>query len=146
MAGVIVGVETYKDMSPRPWVRISNVIILWIFIIEVVVKVIAQGITPWVYWCGHEEWAWNWFDFCIVAVSIPPLSGMLGGGGGVMVLRLFRLARIVKIVNKIPKLKMIIMGLVKGLKSIGYILILLLLVFYIFAITGWYFFAENDPW
>jgi len=120
----------------------------YIFVSEMLIKILANGIAPYRYWCGHADWRWNNFDFVIVALSFEQVANVIlggGGGGSVMVLRLFRLARLLKLVGKIPKLQSIVIGLVAGIKAVGYIALLLFLVFYIFAIAGMIFFLPNDP-
>jgi voltage-gated sodium channel len=120
----------------------------WIFVAEMGIKILANGVAPYRYWCGHQDWRWNNFDFFIVAMSFEAIANLIlsgGGGGSVMVLRLFRLARLLKLVGKIPKLQSIVIGLIAGVKAVGYIALLLFLVFYIFAIAGMIFFLPNDP-
>ena len=81
------------------------------------IKILANGIAPYRYWCGHADWRWNNFDFVIVALSFEEIANIIlggGGGGSVMVLRLFRLARLLKLVGKIPKLQSIVIGLIAG--------------------------------
>lgn len=120
-------------------------VILAIFVLEVVLKMLSEGLRPWMYF-ANEEYLWNWFDFWIVVLCMPGWDAILGGDSGpVALLRLMRLMRVAKIIKKIPQLQMIIMGLVGGLRSIVYILVLLLLVFYLFAIVGIYAFRDNDP-
>jgi voltage-gated sodium channel len=118
----------------------------WIFVTEMVVKILAQGTHSYRYWCGHQDWRWNNFDFCIVMLSFEEVASVvLGGSFPVAVLRLFRLARLLKLVGKVPKLQSIVIGLIAGIKAVGYIALLLFLVFYIFAIAGMIFFMPNDP-
>eukprot|EP00939_MAST-03C_sp_MAST-3C-sp1_P000598 g598.t1 len=147
VAGVLVGIQTYPfaedEGSAQVLGAIDNVI-LTIFIIEVLLKMLAEGFEPWRYFTGPEK-AWNIFDFTIVFFCLD--IGIISSedSGSVALLRLFRLARIAKLVRKIPQLQVIIMGLFGGLKSIGYILLLMLLVFYLFAIAGIFAFKTNDP-
>ena len=126
---------------------VVDVIVTWVFVFEVAVKILANGLAPWNYWLGADK-AWNNFDCAIVLMSFKEVAAvLLGGGGGstIRILRLFRLARLLKLVKKVPKLQSIVGGLAKGLSSCVYIAFLLFLVFYIFAIAGIMFFGENDP-
>ena len=61
-----------------------------IFIIELVVKLLAEGRWPWRFFSD----AWNVFDFLIVAVGLMPF-----GGSAVTALRLVRLLRVLKLVS-----------------------------------------------
>ena len=93
--------------------------IFWTFLAEVVIKIVANGAAPWNYWVG-PEWRWNNFDFVIVALSVKFITNIIfsgGGGGNLMILRLFRLARLLKLVGKIKKLQQIVMGLIAGIKA-----------------------------
>ena len=93
--------------------------VTWIFVGEVCVKVLANGLAPWNYWVGADR-AWNNFDCAIVLMSFEQVAAvLLGGGGGstIRILRLFRLARLMKLVGKVPKLQSIVGGLAKGLSD-----------------------------
>ena len=141
IAGILVGVQTYPGMETNSIAVLVDNIILVIFCVEILVKVLAEGMAPWRYFTS-KEWKWNNFDFVIVMLCMP----FVDLGNSIALLRLLRLMRLAKLVRKIPQLQMIIMGLIGGLGSIGYILLLLFLVFYLFAIAGIYAFRENDPW
>ena len=100
-AGVVVGLETYPSIAetfhtPLWW---ANNIILGIFIVEVVVKLVAEGKTFWRYFYDP----WNVFDFIIVALCLMPF-----GGGFVAVLRLLRVLRVLKLVTALPKLQILV--------------------------------------
>jgi voltage-gated sodium channel len=144
VAGINVGCQEYVELPAFTW--IDN-IVLAIFIIEICVKVCAEGLRPLRYFYG-PEWKWNNFDFIIVLLSLEPVSVLVFGGSGgnsVSLLRLVRLARLGKLIKKIPQLQMIVQGLIGGLSSIGYILLLMFLVFYLYAVVGFYLFSANDP-
>ena len=112
---------------------------------QVLIKILANGAAPWMYWVGPER-GWNNFDFFIVLMSIDEFTALFlgsGGGGNIMILRLFRLARLMKLVGKIKKLQSIVMGMIAGIQAAGYIFLLLFLVFYIFAIAAMTLFKVN---
>ena len=142
LAGVLVGASTYPGMQENKTIETLDRVVLGFFCLEVLLKVMSEGIAPQQYFIG-PEWSWNIFDFLIVVFSLPILPG---GGSGVAFLRLIRLMRLAKVFRKVPQLRMIMTGLIGGLKSIVYIVILLILVFYLYAIAGIFFFRENDPW
>jgi len=93
-----------------------------IFIVEIVVKLVAEGNTPF----NFFKDAWNVFDFVIVVVGLLPF-----GGSAVTALRLVRLLRVLKLVRALPKLRILVMGLLRSLSSIAYIGLLLGLLFYL---------------
>ena len=138
IAGILVGISTYPDFSQKhaQLLELLNQIILGIFIVEVVVKIIAQGKKPWHYFND----SWNIFDFIIVAAAFMPF-----GGGSIAILRLLRLLRVLKLVKALPKLQMLVGALLKSIPSMTYVSILLFLLFYIYAVAGVFFFSENDP-
>lgn len=137
-AGLLVGMATYSEFAAENEfvLGVCNRIVLIIFIIEVLVKLIAEFPKPWKYFTD----AWNVFDFIIVAAAFMPF-----GGSSVAILRLLRLLRVLKLIKALPKLQMLVGALLKSIPSMGYVSILLLLLFYIYAVAGVFFFGENDP-
>ena len=138
IAGVLIGIATYPEFSEKHAFTLSllNNLILYIFILEIVIKVISEGKKPWRYFSD----AWNVFDFIIVAAVFLPF-----GGSSIAILRLLRLLRVLKLVKALPKLQMLVGALLKSIPSMGYVSILLLLLFYIYAVAGVFFFSGNDP-
>lgn len=138
IAGILVGIATYPEFSEKHHTILEflNKVILWIFVAEVVIKIIAEGKKPWRYFYD----GWNVFDFIIVAAAFMPF-----GGSSVAILRLLRLLRVLKLVKALPKLQLLVTALLKSIPSMGYVSILLLLLFYIYAVAGVFFFGANDP-
>ena len=139
LAGTLVGISTYQihNASAKMVLLILENIVLLTFVIELMIKFIAMGKTPWKFF--YE--AWNVFDFAIVAVGLLPL----GGGSALMVLRLLRLLRVLKLVRALPKLRVLVVGLMMSMSAIFYIGLLLLLLFYLYAVLGVSVFGNNDP-
>lgn len=138
IAGILVGMATYPEFSEKyhTTLELLNRIVLWIFVAEVVIKMVAEGKKPWRYFYD----GWNVFDFIIVAAAFMPF-----GGSSVAILRLLRLLRVLKLVKALPRLQMLVSALLKSIPSMGYVTILLLLLFYIYAVAGVFFFGANDP-
>lgn len=115
LAGILVGIQTYPlsddtlistleyvslvvDATLRVSAhcassylcRVLDSIVLVIFIVEIVVKLVAEGNQP----LDFFRDAWNVFDFLIVVVGLMPF-----GGGAVTALRLVRLLRVLKLVR-----------------------------------------------
>jgi len=141
-AGLLVGAETYPSLQNNHSITVVDWFITIAFAAEVVLKVVAEGLAPWLYFCG-SSWGWNNFDFAIVVICFVPSAAF--NPKDVRLVRLFRLLRVAKIVRKIPQMQIIVMGLVGGLRSITYIFLLLCLVYYLYAIIGIMLFASNDP-
>ena len=92
--------------------RLCDLVILIIFILEIVIKMIAEGNKPLHFFTD----AWNVFDFLIVAVGLMPF-----GGNAITALRLVRLLRVLKLVRALPKLRILVMGLLLSMSSIAYV-------------------------
>lgn len=141
-ASLSVGFQTYEALATSVILDDLDLGVLSVFILEAVLKIMAEGLKPWVFFTG-KEMRWNCFDFGIIIMSLP-IWGSALGGGNIAILRMLRLMRIMKLVKRIPQLYMIVMGLIGGLQSIGYILLLLFLVFYLYAISGMYAWKDSD--
>jgi len=138
-AGVVVGLQTYKEFEADHHTLLSflDTIILSIFALEVLIKIIAEGKTPWRYFLDP----WNVFDFTIVAVCLLPIQN----NEFVAVLRLARVLRVMKLVSAIPRLQILVGAVLKSIPSIGYVSLLAMLLFYIYGCMGTFIFSENDP-
>ncbi len=137
-AGVIVGIQTYPSVVEAHGhvLDLLDTIILWIFVVEIVIKMGAEGRRPWRYFYDP----WNIFDFLIVAVCFMPI-----GAEYVAVLRLARLLRVLKLVRALPRLQVLVGALLKSIPSMFYIGILLFLLFYLYSVLGTFLFQANDP-
>ena len=138
LAGVLVGVETYHGFAARhqSLLHVLDQIIIWIFVLEVVVKMGAEGSKPWRYFTDP----WNVFDFLIAAACFMPVNAQY-----IMVLRLARLLRVLKLVRALPKLQILVGALLKSIPSMGYAGLLLLLLFYVYGVAATFMFSGNDP-
>lgn len=138
-AGIVVGLQTYRDFEARHHDLLSalDAIILGIFVLEVLIKLIAEGKTPWNYFRDP----WNIFDFTIVVVCLLPIQN----SQFVAVLRLARVLRVLKLVSAVPRLQILVNAVLKSIPSIGYVFLLALLHFYIYGCMATFLFAENDP-
>jgi voltage-gated sodium channel len=138
LAGVVVGMETYPTIqnSIGPALHLINQIILGIFILEVMIKIGAEGSRPWRYF----QDPWNVFDFSIVAASLLPF-----GGGSVAVVRLLRLLRVLRLLKAVPRLQLLVNALLKSIPSMFYVSLLLMLLFYVYAVASTLLFGANDP-
>ncbi len=137
-AGVIVGLETYPGIMAvhGNLLHILDNLVLYIFVIEILLKIGAKGSKPWEFFYD----GWNVFDFIIVAVCFLPF-----GGAYIAVFRLARILRVLRLVTVLPKLQLLVGALLKSIPSMSYVGILLMLLFYIFAVLGTFLFGKNDP-
>ena len=142
LAGVVVGVQTYKAFAREHAIVLNTLdsFILGIFVIEAVIKILAEGNRPQNYFINP----WNIFDFIIVvACLLGPVIDL--GADFLPVLRLARILRVLRLVSAIPKLQLLVSCLRRSLPSMFYVSILLFLLFYIYGTMAVFLFAENDP-
>ncbi len=137
-AGVLVGMETYPYMVDHYGgiLHTLDFIVLGIFILEIIVKMGAEGSKPWRYFLDP----WNVFDFLIVAACFLPVGAQYA-----MVLRLARLLRVLKLVRALPKLQILVGALLKSIPSMAYVTLLLGMMFYLYAVAAVFIFGDNDP-
>lgn len=137
-AGVLVGCETYPALveSHGTILHLLDKVVLAVFVVEIVVKMGAEGRRPWRYFTD----GWNVFDFIIVAAAFLPV-----GSQYVTVLRLARLLRVLKLVRALPRLQLLVSALLKSIPSMAYVSVLLGLLFYIYGVAAVFIFGENDP-
>ena len=137
-ASLLVGLETYPYIQQNFGGRVESLhqLVIWIFAIEILMKIGAHGSKPWEFFTDP----WNVFDFTVVGVCFLPFDSNF-----VAVLRLTRLLRVLRLVTVLPKLRLLVGALLKSIPSIGYVALLLVLLFYIYAVMGTFLFAKNDP-
>ena len=138
LAGILVGLETYPQLVDAYGhiLHTLDAIVLGIFIVEILLKMGAQGKKPWRYF--HDPW--NVFDFTIVVLALIPAAGQYA-----LVARLARLFRVLRLVRFIPRLRILVMALLKSVPSMLYVSMLLGLMFYMYAVAGVFLFSKNDP-
>ena len=142
-AGILVGIQTYE----RQVTHIAHIlgaldfIILFIFTVEVFIKVFAEGTKP----LNYFKDPWNDFDFSIVAVCYLAFVTPDLDASFIAVLRLARILRVFKLVTAIPKLQILVGALLRSIPSMGYVGVLLFLLFYIYAAMAVFIYGDNDP-
>ena len=92
VAGICVGLETYPN--PPAAVTALDEVFKYIFLLELVIKIIAEGLKPWHFFSNN----WNTFEFVVVTVLLVPIEG----GSPLYVLRLLRIVRALKIMRAVP--------------------------------------------
>ncbi len=137
-AAVVVGMETYPSLTAKysAPLRLINQIILYIFVVEAVLKMAQHGR----HFYRYFQDPWNLFDFTIVVVCFLPVNASYAA-----VLRLARVMRALRLMTALPKLQVIVGALIKSIPSMGYVGIILALNFYIYAVVGVFLFRDNDP-
>ncbi|MBQ7404351.1 MAG: ion transporter [Lentisphaeria bacterium] len=131
---VQLGLETasWWHQFAGGWGRVLDMAFVWIFAVEVALKLIADGLK-------FFKGGWNCFDFLIVIVSLVP------GNGVFSVLRVFRIFRTFRLMYRIPRLKIITESLLCSIPSIGWICLLLVIFFYICSVVATNLFGGAFP-
>ena len=141
-AGLLVGVQTYKEFANRhiEILTFLDSLVLAIFTLEAVIKILAEGKRP----INYFRNAWNVFDFLIVTVCLmEPLLPL--NAEFLPILRLARILRVLRLVTVVPKLQLIVGTLLKSIPSMFYVCILLFLLFYMYGAMGVFLYGDNDP-
>lgn len=138
LAGALVGFETSPSVVAAygGLLHALDRVVLGIFVLEIVIKLVAEGGQPWRYFRDP----FNVFDFGIVAVTLLPF-----GGQYVTVLRLLRLLRVLRLVHALPRLQILVSALLKSIPSMAYVGVFLALLFYVYGVAGVFLFGKNDP-
>lgn len=131
--GLIIVTETY--FTGNSLLLALDKIIVWIFVGELVLKLIALGFK------GYFRDNWNVFDFSIVVASLVFYATPF-----VSILRLVRVLRLIRMIPAIPALRKIIDSLMASVPALTGILGLSILLFSIYAIIGTTFFSEVLPY
>lgn len=136
--GAIIGMETYAALNQKFGGLLHSLdqICLFIFVLEIVIKIIACGKRP----LDFFKNGWNLFDFIIVSAALLP-----GIQDQATVLRLIRLLRVLRLLSALPGLQVLILALLRSIPSIGQMALLASLLFYIYAIIGTTLFGTHDP-
>ena len=136
LAGVMLGIETVpSSVEYAHSLFIIEVTVQTVFSLEVVLKVIAEGDCPYMYFSS----AWNIFDFVVVAGSF------IQSNNQILLLRLLRLFRVFKLAKELKQLQVIMKGATRGLAAAGYIMFIIYITIFVFAIVGNALFSSNDP-
>lgn len=128
---ISMGIEYHNQpIELTEAVEISNFVFAFLFLIEMILKLIAHGLYDYVID------GFNCFDGCIVIISILELFSSTSGGSGLSVLRTFRLLRILKLVRFMPALRRQLVIMLRTLDNVAVFFALLVLFIFIFSILG----------
>ncbi len=131
---VILGLETSaRAMAAMgPELILLDHIILWIFVGEIILRIIAHG-------RNFFRDPWGLFDLFVVAIALAPASEEFS------VLRALRVLRVLRIISGVPRLRRVVGALLHAVPGIGAIGLLLGLVFYVFAVIATKLFGAEFP-
>ncbi|MGN0346205.1 MAG: ion transporter [Lachnospiraceae bacterium] len=143
---IIMGLQT----SPMIVSKIGNILLildticLFIFIMEIILKLLAYGIRFFID-------GWNLFDLLIVMISILSSLSFLTVFRVARIFRVFRSFRAfkgirsLKLISGLKHLRIIVEAIGKSIPGICWSAVLLLLIYYMFAIMGTDLFGKQFP-
>jgi voltage-gated sodium channel len=107
---------------------------LWIFVAELVVRMISYGSKPW----NFFKTGWNVFDFIIIGLS-PFLANQT------LILRLLRIFRLIRIFIFIPEVRVLTRSITRSLPPLMSMSVLIFLALFIYGMAGVYLFGDEMP-
>ena len=131
---VILGLETSATVmaAAGPMIIVLDQICLAIFVVELVLKLYAQGTR-------FFRTGWNIFDFLIIGIALVP------AGQGLSVLRALRILRVLRVVSVAPRLRRVVEGFVTALPGMASVFLLMAIIFYIGAVMATKLFGAGFP-
>ena len=131
---IILGMETSPAIMERigPLLLTLDGIILGVFVVEIAMKLIAQG--P-----AFFRRGWNIFDFLVVGIALVPASGPLA------ILRALRILRVLRLLSMLPRLRFVVEALLHSLPGIGSIALLMVVIYYVAAVMATGLFGASHP-
>lgn len=155
-SAILIGLETDANLH-REYANtfhVLDMLILWIFVCEVLIKIYAEGGKPWRYFQN----GWNLFDFFIVVAGFAPIiihaithtSGegdlhVLAAARVIRLARALRVVRVFRLITHLRPLQILVETLLRSIPSMLYVALLMMMLFYVYAIIGVSLFAANDP-
>jgi len=109
-------------------------IALWIFIGELVARMISYGKKPWMFF----KTGWNVFDFVIIGLS--PLFA-----SQTLILRLLRIFRLIRIFRFLPEVRILTKSITRSLPPLMSMSVLIFLALFIYGMAGVYLFGDSMP-
>ncbi|MEY8838480.1 ion transporter [Cribrihabitans sp. XS_ASV171] len=131
---ILLGMETSDYLMARfgPVILFLDRLCLAIFIIEIAMKLVAQGTR-------FFRDGWNLFDFTVVAIALVPAAG------GLSVLRALRILRVLRVISVAPRLRRVVEGFITALPGMGSVFLLMAIIFYIGAVISTKLFSDSFP-
>ena len=123
---------TYSNADLTQVMFVADLIFMIIFVLEMVLKIIANGfILPQKSYLSN---AWNRLDFFVIIVSF---AGYGGGGSSIgRTLRVGRILRPLRMINRNEGLKVIVDALLRSMTPVFYTVVILLAYFFLFGVLG----------
>jgi voltage-gated sodium channel len=122
------------DVATRESLERFDQAALWIFVGELVVRMISYGRKPW----NFFKTGWNVFDFVIIGLS-PFLANQT------LILRLLRIFRLIRIFRFLPEVRVLTSSITRSLPPLMSMSVLIFLALFIYGMAGVYLFGDEMP-
>ncbi|MDZ4724180.1 MAG: ion transporter [candidate division Zixibacteria bacterium] len=138
VSSIVIGLLSYPQVvaAAGSWLMPLETIILWLFVLEMVIRIGALWPRSWRYLAS----GWNIFDLLIVIASVLPVHSEAAS-----VFRLIRVLRALRLLKAVPGLQVVVRGMIKSVGSLGYVSLILCIHFYIYGLAGIKLFGVMDP-
>jgi len=151
LSAILVGIETDKTMmlTFHDPLHLANIIIHYIFVIEILVKLYAYRDNIGLYFID----GWNMFDLFIVLLGFLPLlithdEATYEAVLAARTLRIFRSLRslrVLRLIGRFKQLRTIVETLLHSIPTLWQVFMLMGILYYSYAVIGVFLFGENDP-
>jgi voltage-gated sodium channel len=133
-----LAVETYPSVehSAGGTLETLNNVFLWIFVGEIVIRLLAVSANP----ARYFRSGWNVFDFVVVAAAFVP-----GLRENATLLRLARLLRVVRVFRILPDLRVFVVAVGRSLPAVATLAMITVVVIFLYGMVGWVLFHGQDP-
>jgi voltage-gated sodium channel len=131
---ITLGMETLPAIMAvaGDWLWAADRVLLAIFVIELTLKLLAQG-------ARFLRSGWNLFDAAVITMALVPAAGPLS------VFRALRVLRILRLVSAVPRMRAVVEALARSLPGLGAIALLLGIFFYVFAVVATKLYSAQFP-
>ena len=133
ISSLTIGLRTYNlpELLHSALTWIDNAVTIF-FLVEIFVRISAEERFLHFFSLRRPGWAWNWFDFLIVGLSLIQLEGT----DYILLGRLLRLFRVMRLISFIPQLRLLVSALIIALPRMGYVALMMFVIFYMYATLG----------
>lgn len=131
---IAAGAMTYlaDDSVAELWLNRFCDVSIWIFVVEIVVKIVANGRQ---FFRGDES-GWNIFDLIVTVISSLSFFTGIEGLVGARAIRILRELRLLRVVSGSTNMKRIFHALIYALPQISWTSLFFVLLYYIYGIIG----------
>jgi len=141
IVNVVVMAIPYYQMpsSQERALGVVSYVLTFVFLIELIVKLLAFGWTQYV-----SSW-WNIFDACVVPIGIVEFIVAESGGHfpvNIVILRMFRILRVLRVGRGFQDIIKFIRTLLFALPEAIKVFLLLLVIYFLYAILGMWMFGR----